>query len=239
VTVYGKKKLYGVFTSVPPHLQTENGKAAKLSDLYVDIGLSGERAKEFVSLGDRVLIENSLADMGGLVTSKAIDDRSCVAAILYALHLLKDKSCAYNISVLFSSKEEVGSQGAKTAAYRCKADLALAVDVSFGRAHGESEEETGEIGKGAMIGISPTLTRRLSNALVETAKAEKLPYQLEVMGGKTGTNADVISVSAGGTACCTVSIPIRYMHTPVEAVSLADIENTAKLIAAFCERGVF
>lgn len=239
VTVLGKEKLYGVITSVPPHLQTEHEKAAGLKDLYIDIGMNGERAKEIVSLGDRVLIENSLAELGDLVTSKAIDDRSCAAAILYAMHMLKGKQTAYNIKILFSAKEEVGSQGAKIAAFKADADLAIAVDVSFGRAHGESEEDTAEIGGGAMIGIAPTLSRRLSNALADTAKAEGLPYQLEIMGGKTGTNADAISTAACGAAACTVSVPIRYMHTPVETVSLTDIENTARLIAAFCERGLF
>jgi endoglucanase len=237
VTVLGKERLYGVFTSVPPHLQSKQGKTAGLSELYVDIGMSGERAKSLVSLGDRVLIENPLQQMGKLVTSKAIDDRSCVAAIIYALSLIKDKSTAYNIKVLLSTKEEVGSQGAKTAMFNENADLALAVDVTFGRVHGESEENTGEIGSGAMIGVSPTLSRLFSNALIGLAKEENIPYQIEVMGGKTGTDADAFSVSKSGVAACTLSVPIRYMHTPVEAVSLDDIENTAKLIAAFCERG--
>lgn len=239
VTVYGKKKLYGVVTSVPPHLQSDSSKAAALEDLYIDIGMSGERARELVSLGDRVLIEAPLAKLGELYTSKALDDRVCAAAVLYALEKLCGKNSAYNIKVLFSVQEETGSRGAKTGAFSIDADLALILDVSFGKVHGESEEEVGIIGKGAMIGISPVLNRRLSNALIDTAKAEKLCYQLEVMGGKTGTDADVVSISRSGVAACTVSIPIKYMHTPVEAVKYEDIENTAELIAAFCERGLF
>lgn len=239
VTVCGAQKLYGVVTSVPPHLQSDSSKAASLDDLYIDIGLSGERAKELVSLGDRVLIETPLAKLGELYTSKALDDRACAAAVLYALEKLSGRTSAYNIKVLFSVQEETGSRGAKTGAFTAEADLALILDVSFGKVHGESEEEVGIIGKGAMIGISPVLNRRLSDALIETAKAEALLYQLEVMGGKTGTDADVVSVSQSGVAACTVSIPIKYMHTPVEAVNIEDIENTAELIAAFCERGLF
>lgn len=239
VTVLGKQKLYGVITSVPPHLQGEQSSAAKLEDLYVDIGLDGAQAKELVSLGDRVLIENELMPLGSLVTSKAIDDRSCAAVILYMLELLYGESTKYNITVLFSSQEEVGSQGAKAAAFRENADISIAVDVSFGRVHGESEENTGEVGKGAMIGISPTLSRRLSDALIKTAESADLPYQIEVMGGKTGTNADAFSTAAGGSAAVTVSVPIKYMHTPVEAVAVSDIENTARLLAEFCKRGGF
>lgn len=239
VTVYGRQKLYGVVTSVPPHLQSESSKAASLDDLYIDIGMSGERAKELVSPGDRVLIENPLSELGNMLTSKALDDRVCAAAVIYALDMLYEKTTAYNIKVLFSVQEELGSRGAKTGAFNINADLALILDVSFGKVHGESDEEVGTIGKGAMIGISPVLNRRLSDSLIDTAKAEALPYQTEIMGGKTGTDADAIAVSCGGTAACTVSIPIRYMHTPVETVDLKDVENTAKLIAAFCERGLF
>ena len=116
---------------------------------------------------------------------------------------------------------------------------ALVLDVSFGRVHGESEGDVGEIGKGAMIGISPVLSRRLTDCVTETAGAEGLPYQIEAMGGRTGTDADAITVTKGGVPTCTVSIPIKYMHTPVEAVKLSDVEDTAALVAAFCERGLF
>ncbi len=239
VTVYARQRLKGVVTSVPPHLKRERERATDIDDLYIDVGLSGQSAKELVSLGDTVLIENRLERMGELVTSKALDDRCCCAAVIYALELLKEHESRYNIKVLFSSKEETGSQGARTAAYSLDADLALAVDVSFAKVHGEDEEGRGELGKGAMIGIAPTLSRQLSDALIEAAQVSDLPYQIEVMSGKTGTNADALAVAKGGVPVCTVSIPIRYMHTPVEAAAMSDIENTAKLIAELCERGLY
>ena len=218
-------------------MQSDSSKAASLDDLYIDTGLSGERAKELISLGDRVLIENEPLKMGSLVTSKALDDRACVLTILMALDMLKGRETAYNITVLLSSGEEVGSRGAVTGAYTSDADLALILDVTFGRVHGESEEEYCAIGGGAAIGISPVLSRKLSDALTETAKSEGLPYQLEVMSGRTGTDADAVTVTKGGIPACTVSVPIKYMHTPVEAVLPGDIENTAALVAAFCEKG--
>ena len=237
VTIYGKEKLFGIVTSVPPHLQSDNSKAVKLDDLYIDTGLSGERAKQLISQGDRVLIENEPVQMGSLITSKALDDRCCVLTILTALDMLKGKKSAYNIKVLLSSCEEVGSRGAKTGAFVSDADLALVLDVTFGRVHGESDDEYFTVGGGAAIGISPVLSRRLSDALTDISKAEGLPYQLEVMGGRTGTDADAVTVAKGGISTCTVSVPLKYMHTPVEAVDPADIENTAALIAAFCEKG--
>lgn len=239
VTVYGRERLYGVVTSVPPHLQSESSRAASLDDLYIDTGLSGERAKELIAPGDRVLIENELLEMGSLVTSKALDDRCCVLTILSSLDKLSGKESAYNITVLLSWGEEVGSRGAKTGAFGLDADLALILDVTFGRVHGEPEEEYSSVGKGAAIGVSPVLSRKLSDSLIKTAEAAGLPYQIEVMGGRSGTDADVIAVSKSGIPSCTVSVPLKYMHTPVEAVDMRDIENTAALIAEFCERGLF
>lgn len=236
VTVLGKEKLRGVITSVPPHLQTEHKKAASLNDLYVDIGMSGESAKKSVSLGDRVLIENKLETLRGTqVTSKALDDRAGAAAIILALEMTNDKNLRCNTAVLFSSKEETGSQGAKSGAYELNADFAIVVDVSFAKTHSESPEDCGELGKGAMIGISPTLSKKMSHDMIELAQKNGIPYQIEVMSGKTGTDADSIGISRGGIPSVTLSIPEKHMHTPVEIVDLNDIENTAKLIAAYLE----
>ena len=88
-----------------------------------------------------------------------------------------------------------------------------------------------------MIGISPVLSRTLSQTLINIARAEKIPYGIEVMPQRTGTDADALSVVKGGSIAATVSLPIRYMHTPVETADISDIENTAKLLAAFAERG--
>ena len=125
----------------------------------------------------------------------------------------------------------------ETRSYNVEPDLAIAVDVSFAKTNGESPCDCGEMGKGPMIGVAPTLSREMSNDLISIAKSNKIPYQVEVMSGKTGTNADAIGVVKGGVKTCTVSIPLKYMHTPVEVVSIEDVENTGKLIAKFCEGG--
>lgn len=226
----------GVITSTPPHLETDNTKAPEIKDIFVDIGMSKEQAETIVSLGDRVYIKNPFISLqGNKITSNALDDRSGVASILYALELLKDKENKYNIAVLFSCQEEVGEIGAEIGSYNVEPDLAIAVDVSFAKTNGESPCDCGEMGKGPMIGVAPTLSREMSNDLISIAKSNKIPYQVEVMSGKTGTNADAIGVVKGGVKTCTVSIPLKYMHTPVEVVSIEDVENTGKLIAKFCE----
>lgn len=233
------KNIKGLICSTPPHLEADNTKVPDIEDIFVDIGMSKESAEKIVSLGDRVVINNYLINLqNDYVTSHALDDRSGVAAILYALELLKGKNPKYNICVLFSSQEETGERGAKIGAYKLDPDLAIAVDVSFALTPGEKVENCGETQKGPMIGIAPSLSREMSEALVKTAESADIPYQIEVMNGKTGTNADQISVSHSGVKTCILSIPLKYMHTPVEAISVSDVENTAKLLAKFCESEV-
>ncbi len=236
VTVYGKEKLFGFVTSIPPHLENDNTKAAAFDEIYIDLGMSGERAKTLVSLGDRVLIENKLETLSGSkVTSKALDDRSGVASIILALEILKDKSTDANIAVLLSSQEEIGERGANMGAYNINPDIAIAIDVSFAKTHYESAESLGIMGMGPMIGLAPSLSRKMSEDLIMLAESNGIPYQLEVMEGKTGTNADVIGVTRGGIPSVTVSIPEKHMHTPVEIVDINDVESTAKLLAKYCE----
>ena len=236
VTIYGKQKLTGFVTSTPPHLEKGNSAVPEIDDIYIDTGLSGEQARSLVNLGDKVLIENALEKMqGSRVTSKALDDRCGCAAILLVLDLIRDKKLDCNIIVLFSTQEETGERGAQTGAYDLNADMAVVVDVSFAKTNGEADEDCGRLGKGAMIGFAPSLSRKMSNDFVSLAEKENIPYQLEVMNGKTGTNADAIGVTQNGIACVTISIPEKHMHTPVEIVDLKDIENTAKLIAKYLE----
>lgn len=236
VTVCGRERLVGIVTSTPPHLEKDSSMAPETEAIYIDIGLSGERARKLVDLGDRVLIENCLAELqDGRVTSKALDDRSGMAAVILALDKLKGKKLAANVAVLFSSQEEIGEMGAQIGAYSIDPDMAVVVDVSFAKTHGESPENCGELGGGPMIGIAPSLSRRLSEDMLRIARENHIPYQTEVMGGKTGTNADAIGIIRGGVPAVTVSIPERYMHTPAEVVEISDIENTAELIAKFLE----
>ena len=236
VSIYGKEKIYGVITSTPPHLETDNRKIPDMDEIFIDTGLNGESLRNIVSRGDRVLIENTLEKMNDrIVTSKSLDDRCGVTAILLALDKLKGRKTKYNISVLFSAQEETGERGAKTGAYNIDADMAVVVDVSFGLTHGEKEENCGKTGGGCMIGIAPSLSGELSDAFIKTAKEKNIPYQREIMNGKTGTNADEIGISRGGVATVTLSVPIKYMHTPVEVCDITDIENTAELIAEFVQ----
>lgn len=233
VVVHGKKDIKGVICSVPPHL-TDGCEVLSFDDTAIDTGYSQAELKDIVSLGDSITFDVKCRELlNDRLTGGALDDRCGIAAVLYALELIKSAETAYNVTVVFSSQEEIGERGAKTAAFTVDADIALAVDVSFAYAIGEDENMCGYLGKGAMIGVSPSLSRKLSNRLINTAKKSDIPYQTEVMNELTSTNADRYSVSRCGAETCTISIPLRNMHTPVEVIDMKDVELTGRLIAEF------
>lgn len=237
VTVHGKQAVQGVVSTLPPHVQKDN-KAPEIGDIYVDIGMTREQAERVISLGDRITVNSRFRELcGSRVSSPAIDDRSGVCAILAALEMLKDKTPGYDLAVCFSAQEETGERGVKQAAFRIRPDEAIAVDVSFGTTPDSSPKDTARLGSGVMIGFSAGLDKGMSNSLRELAKARNIPFTCEIMPSSTGTNADAVGVTGSGVKCCTLSFPIRYMHTSVETVDLNDIESTARLICEYVAGG--
>lgn len=234
VIIHGKKDISGVICSVPPHLSSGDSKVLSFDEAAIDTGMTKTELENIVSLGDTITFDVKCRSLlGSRITSGALDDRCGAAAILYTLGLLQGKSSAYNVTVIFSAQEELGERGAKIGAYELDPDIAIAVDVSFAYSLSEDENKCGYLGKGPMIGISPSLDRELSNELINTAKKSDIPFQTEVMNGLTSTNADQYSVSRCGARTCTVSIPLRNMHTPAEVIDLRDAELTARLLAEF------
>lgn len=234
VSVWGREEVKGVISTLPPHLQSadDEKKAVKLSELSIDTGYTKEQLTGIVSPGDRVTFKRNFTPLlNGFVSASCLDNRSSVAAILLCLDELKKLPC--KITVMFSSQEEVGTRGAKTGAFAKNADEAIVVDVSFAYTPGCDKTECGEISKGAMIGFSPTLDKDISRKLVWLAEKRNIPYQQEIMSGRTGTNADVIAVTEGGIKTALISIPEKYMHQRVEVVDTADVENVSKLICAY------
>lgn len=232
VTVHGKKDVLGVVSTLPPHVSKDKG-VPEIGDICIDVGLTKEQAEKVISLGDKITVNSAFRELlGNRISAPAVDDRSGVCAILAALDMLKGKT-AYNLAISFSSCEEVGERGAKMTAFSIQPDEAIAVDVSFGRTPDSSAKETAVLGSGVMIGFSAALDREMSNKLCSIAKNAGIPFTREIMPESTGTNADAIGISGKGAKCCTLSFPIRYMHTPIETVDLNDIESTAQLICKY------
>jgi endoglucanase len=249
VTVHAEKPVKGVICTHPPHVlkKEEADKAMKSDEIWIDIGLTAEQARELVSLGDVVTVDGELTSMlGNVVSGPALDNRAGVCAILYALHLLSDienktgsaRKNKASICVSFSVQEELGCRGAAVTAYNADPEYAVVVDVSYGMSPDCSavEHKCGKLGEGPMIGYAPSLNREMFEGMKKIAGRCDIPYQLEIMHRDTsGTNADPIGIVRGGVKTALVSIPVRYMHTPVETADLSDIEAAGKLIAAFVE----
>ena len=237
VTVHGTEDIPGVVATLPPHLSSGDGGMTKIDQVRIDTGYSADELKNKVFPGDSISFAVPFAKLSGdQVTGKALDNRAGVAALVRFAELIGNEDPGCSITLLFSGSEEIGERGAKTACYLVDPDIAIAVDTSFAVSPDDGPKECGEMGKGPMIGISPSLSRDLSRELMKTAQENNIPYQSEPMAGLTGTNADQFSVSRAGVVTCTVSVPIRHMHSPAETADLNDIENTALLLAQYVRR---
>ncbi|MBQ1555708.1 MAG: M42 family peptidase [Clostridia bacterium] len=242
VSVMTRQKLSGIVCCRPPHLTVgeDVGKVPAFKDMAVDIGYGADKARELVPIGTRIAMKGRPAALlGSRVSGKALDNRAGAAAIIRTVELLEPK-CARldcHVTALLSTREEVGHLAASCAAFSVAPTEAVAVDVGFAAYPGCPDEECGKLGAGPMIGFSSVLSRAISKKLTEVADREGIAWQYDVMGGKTGTNADDIAVTAGGIPTGLISIPERSMHTPVEVVDCDDVERTAQLLAAYIKSG--
>ncbi|MFR3786532.1 M20/M25/M40 family metallo-hydrolase [Agathobaculum desmolans] len=236
VTILAEQPLYGVIACLPPHLLKagEQDKAVPVDRMLIDTGLTD--AKSRIRVGTPIVFgQQPVALAGGQYCSKCLDDRAGVAAILLALDRLQQENSGLhcNIAVLFSAQEEVTGLGAQTGAFAVQPEYAIAVDVTHGKTPDGPSDGVFELGSGAAIGVGPNLHRGLTQQLIRTAKAYDIAHSLEVMEGNTGTNAWTMQIVAHGIATALLSIPEKYMHTPVEVVQLSDVEAVADLMAAF------
>ena len=233
VMIHGRERIQGVIGSVPPHLK-EKQKFA-IEDLCIDTGFSAEKLKGMIGIGDMIELASGYTVLSeDRVASSALDDRAGLAVLIRLLELVGDES-KYDIIIASSVQEEVGMRGAGAAANAVKPDIYICIDVTHGTTHDNSNDAF-DLGRGPAIGVGPNMTPCITEMLINTANEQGIEYQLEVMGGTSGTNAWEVQIACGGIATGVVSVPLRYMHTPYEVVSVSDIENTAKLISGFLRK---
>ncbi|MBQ7990580.1 MAG: M42 family peptidase [Oscillospiraceae bacterium] len=234
VIIHGREDICGVICTLPPHLKTSDEVMTK-DQLYIDTGLSPESAKALISRGDPISYEAECRELiGDRLCGAALDDRCGISTVIQAideLHYTDDMP--YTLTVMFSTQEEIGERGACIGAFTVDPDICIEVDVSFALAQGEDRKKCGTLGGGCMIGVSPTLDKALSDGFIAFAKENDIPFDIEVMSGTTGTNADRFTVSRGGARAVTLSVPLRNMHLPCEVIDANDCMTTAKLITAF------
>lgn len=233
-TILGKRHITAVPCTLPPHLIKEENKALEQDNIWFDTGLSKDEILSNISLGDRIIFSSQPCELiNNRILSPALDNRAGVAAVLSCAKKLSKLNLNTEITVVLSTQEETNFSGAKTGTFTASPTEAVVVDVSFARFPGIPSDKCGVMGLGPMIGISPILEKDYSRLLIETAKNNNIPYQLEVMGGTTGTNADVITINKSGVPTALVSIPLKNMHTNAEIIDLMDVENTANLIYSY------
>ena len=193
-----------------------------------------EEAQRRIPVGTPAVYRTGCRTLGDkLLCGKALDDRACFAVLLDAAEQLKDTALDVDLYILGSTQEETHSTGAITAAYGLAPDFCVAVDVTHGDSPDASKEKTFPLGKGPVIGLGPNCTKWMARRMEQRAREWELPVQYEVMAGSSGTNGWPMQIIREGIATAVLSVPLRYMHTPIETVHGDDLTNTAKLLAAF------
>lgn len=236
-------EIIGVIGRKPIHLlkDEERKKVPELKELHIDIGVKdADEARELVRIGDVAVIDVEPVDLRHeLVVSRALDNRvGCYVAAKAASLVAADGGAPGDVLALAVVQEETSFAGSRTSAFAHEPDVAIAVDVTF--ATDQPGVELGPItehklGSGPVIARGTVLHPRVSELLHQAGEQDGIPFTVESLGRGTGTDADAIHLSRSGIPTGLVSVPLRYMHSPVELVSLEDIDAAARLIAAFAQ----
>lgn len=237
VLVHGKRELPGVIGARPPHVVSEQDrqKVTPMSELSIDVGLPEEEVRNVVQTGDLITISRKMVQLkNSLVAGKAFDDRSAVVCVAEALRHLSTMKHTWDVYAVSNVQEEVGLRGAMTSAWQVNPDIAIAIDVSHADQPHTTEINAVPLNDGMGIAVGPNISPFLHQRLVETAEAHEIPYRVTAYAGATGTNAWAMQVVREGIPTALIDIPLRYMHTSVETLSVADLERIGRLLANFC-----
>ncbi|MGA8746401.1 MAG: M42 family metallopeptidase [Solirubrobacterales bacterium] len=234
----------GVVGRKPIHLldPDQRKKVVELKQLHIDIGAADhDAASELVRVGDPAVIATEpVRAMGDRLVSRSMDNRLGAYVALEALRRCHQRGgLKGSFAAVAAVQEEIGLFGARTAAFEVRPDVAIAVDVTHATdAPGVDEKEIGShpLGSGPAIGRGSTLSPKVFELLIEAADEAGLAHTISASGRGTSTDADVLQISRSGIPTGLVSIPLRYMHSPVEMVDLADVDAAVELIAAFALR---
>jgi endoglucanase len=235
--------VFGAMARKPIHLlsEEERKQVPKLKDLWLDIGARDKaEASELVNVGDPVTVELGFTPMRNqFASSPAMDDKAGLWVAIEALRRTSAKKLNCALFAVSTVQEEIGLRGARTSTYSVDPHVGIAIDVTHATdcpTIDKKQEGDIALGKGPVIYRGPNMNPVVVEKLVETAKAGSVPYQMAASGRATGTDANTMQTSRGGVATGLVSVPNRYMHSPVEMISLEDIDHAADLLAGFALR---
>lgn len=232
VKVIGKRVIEGCITSTPPHLMSgDKTKTPSPEMLYVDTGLSYDIIKDLVSVGDTILYDSPVTSLlSDRLTGAYMDNSAGCTAVINAVKTLYENGTENRITAVFTTREEVGKGGALSSFTALHPDKTFITDVSFGTAPGIPEECSSPLASGAMICISPILQKDISDLLIRKAEENNIPFTVEVMGSRTMTDSDVAVTAGKGILTGLTSVPLLNMHTPVETLSVSDVDAVSSLL---------
>ena len=230
VTIYGKTKVKGVITSIPPHLQTgDRKKSWAQNKLFIDTALSRKELQSRVRIGDYISLPKNFVELKNKrIAGTSFDNRIGVTLLLEILKTIK-RTPEFTVVFAATFGEEIGLRGGTTSSYSIKPEIGLCLDVSFGDYPGQTDINTA-LGKGPILSIGPAYHPMFLDFLKNIAKVKKIKTQVELEALPGGTNAGPIQLSNTGVPVAGISIPIRNMHSPVEVVDLNDMQSAVKLI---------
>ncbi|MCS6852406.1 MAG: M42 family metallopeptidase [Gemmataceae bacterium] len=235
--------LVGVIARRAPHLLTneERNRVPQFNDIWLDIGAKDRKeAESLVTPGDIVTAALGCKEMlNGLITSPGLDDKVGVWTVMETLRLLKGKPLRAAVFCVSTVQEEIGLRGATTSAYGIHPTVGIAVDVCHATdTPGNDKKTLGDtkLGAGPVIFRGPNINPHVGQRLIDTAREREIAVQVRGVPRATGTDANAIQLTRDGVATGLIGIPNRYMHSPVEVVSLADLDHAAQLLAEFCLR---
>lgn len=239
VIIHGKKDIIGVMASKPIHVMSpdERNKVAKLSDYFIDTGLSAEEVKEIVSIGDPVTREREFIEMGNCVNGKSLDNRLAVFILIETLRQLKGKKIPYDLYGVFTVQEEVGIRGANVSALRINPDFGFGLDttIAFDLPGAAKHEMITKLGDGTAIKIMDASTicdYHMVEFMKKTADKNKIKWQPEILTAGGTDTAGIQRMTEGGSIAGAVSIPTRHLHQVIEMAHKEDIQGSIDLLTA-------
>ena len=238
VVVHGREQLPGVIASLPGPLRAEEHKKEALGwdDLFVDLGLPPRRVSQLVRPGDLVSFATEPVELrGGTLAGHTLDDRASVAALTLCLEALQAHRHAWDVWFAATVQEELTYAGASTSAHALQPDLAVIVDVTYGKGPGSNGWETFPLGGGPTLAVGPEIHPFVMKRLKQVAGQLEIPVAIEPIPRLSSTETDAYQLAGRGVPTALIEIPLRNMHTPVEIVSLEDISRTGRLLAGFVE----
>ncbi|MBI3913719.1 MAG: M42 family peptidase [Chloroflexi bacterium] len=239
VIVHGKKDLRGIVGARPPHVLTaeERNQVISLNKLFIDVGLPQEKLRELVQPGDLITLARQMVTLkNNRVAGKAFDDRSAIVCIAEALRHLAGMKHAWDVYAVANVQEEAGAgfAGAFTSTYHINPTVGIALDVNHADQPGTTEVNAVPLDDGMGIAMGPNIHPLVHKKLVEVADAQEILYRVTAYAGMTGTDAWAMQIVREGIPTGLIDIPLRYMHTSVEMLSINDVERIGRLLAQFC-----